>query len=114
MHTVDYYLKKGFPLPYAEYYANGAKRIMSAMPNDDYTVTILFNNGEKRKLDIKPIIDEGGVFKNIETPDAFKRLYLDDSRNICWDIDPNVDSNAVYENKIDLSTEFCYVESTPC
>ena len=113
MRTVDEYLKMGIPLPYAKYYASGTKRIVSAFPNDDFTVTILFNNGEKRKLDIKPIINEGGVFNHIKAPEAFKRLYVDDTYTICWDIDPNIDSNVVYENKIDLAPEFCYVESVP-
>ncbi len=114
MRTVEQYLEMGMPLPYAEYYASGAKKIVSATPNDDFTVTILFDNGERRNLDIKPIINEGGVFKNIETQESFKRMYVDECRTICWDIDPDVDSNVVYENKIDLAPEFCYVESVPC
>lgn len=114
MRTVEYYLEKGVPLPYAQYYASGTKKIVNAIPNDDYTVTILFDNGEKRNLDIKPIIKEGNVFKHIQPLEAFKRLYIDECNTICWDIDPNIDSNIVYENKIDLSPEFCYVESIPC
>ena len=114
MHTIEYYLKKGIPLQYAEYYASGTKTIVSAYANDDFTVTISFNNGEKRKLDLKPIIDQGGVFEHFNTLEAFKRLYVDECHTICWDINPNVDSNTVYENKVDLSPEFCYVESVPC
>ena len=30
MRTVEYYLEKGFALPYAEYFANGRKSIIKA------------------------------------------------------------------------------------
>lgn len=114
MRTVEQYLEMGMSLPYAEYYASGTKKIVSASANDDFTITILFDNGEKRVLNVKPVIDEGGVFRHLASPETFKRLYVDDSHTVCWDIDPGIDSNVVYENKIDLSPEFCYVESIPC
>ena len=43
----------------------------------------------------------------------FKRVYLDDAGCVAWDIDPNVDSNKVWNNKVDLSSDSCYVDSVP-
>ncbi len=43
----------------------------------------------------------------------FKRVYLDEQNAVSWDIDPNVDSNIVWNNKVDLCPDTCYVDSIP-
>lgn len=53
--TEEYYLSKGFDLPTAKYYANGRRKIVSVTPNGDFTLTLSFDNGERRLLDVKPI-----------------------------------------------------------
>ena len=113
MRTVEYYLEKGFALPYAEYFANSRKNIVKATANDDFSITLEFDNGERRRLDMKPTIAQGGVFKSFNNISDFKRVYIDDANALCWDIDPNVDSEKNWNNKVDISPEFCYVESTP-
>ena len=40
----------------------------------------------------------------------FKRVYIDDSNNVCWDKNPDVNSKIEWNNKIDLSCDVCYVE----
>lgn len=30
-----------------------------------------------------------------------------------WDIDPNIDSNKVWSNKVDLCPDGCYIDSVP-
>lgn len=45
--------------------------------------------------------------------DNFRRVYLDEAHSVCWDIDPNVDSNEVWNNKVDLCPDSCYVDSVP-
>lgn len=113
MRTVEYYLEKGFSLPYAEYFANGKKTILKATANEDFSVTLEFEGGERRRLDMKPTLSQGGVFETFNDFNHFKRVYVDSDNIVCWDIDPNIDSNIHWNNKIDLSPEFCYVESTP-
>ena len=81
--TVAYYLSKGFDQAAAEYYAAGRRRIVSVEPNDDFTLTIGFDNGERRVLDMS------------------------------WDIDPSVDSEKVWSNKVDLCPDSCYIDSIP-
>ena len=50
-NTVEYYLSKGFDRKTAEYFAAGKKRITGVVPNNDFTLTISFDNGEKRLYD---------------------------------------------------------------
>ncbi|MCD7785828.1 MAG: DUF2442 domain-containing protein [Oscillospiraceae bacterium] len=111
--SVEYYLSKGFDQKAAEYFAAGRRKISSVSANDDYTLTILFDNGERRLLDVKAFIREGSVFGVLSDKSTFRRVYLDDSRSISWDIDPDVDSNEVLENKIDLCPDSCYMDSIP-
>ena len=114
MKDVNYYLSKGFDQPMAEYYAAGRRKITAVEPNRDFTLTLVFDNGEVRRYDCKPFLEEGTVFAPFRTYDNFKRVYLDDSHCVSWDIDPNVDSELVWNNKVDLCPDSCYVDSVPC
>ncbi|MCH5279454.1 MAG: DUF2442 domain-containing protein [Christensenellaceae bacterium] len=113
MKDVNYYLSKGCDMAMAQYYAEGRKRIIAVMPNEDYTLTLDFDNGERRLYDCKPLLEEGTIFAPFMLYDNFKRVYLDDSHSVAWDIDPNVDSNVVWSNKVDLCPDSCYVDSKP-
>ena len=110
---VNYYLSKGLDKKAAEYFANGRKKITAVVANDDYTLTITFNNEEKRCYNVRPLIKAGGVFKHIENIKDFKRVYLDDCACVAWDIDPNINSQTHWENKIDLCKDACYLNSVP-
>ena len=48
MKTVAEYLAMGYDRKASEYFAAGHKRIVSVAANDDHTLTIGFDNGEKR------------------------------------------------------------------
>lgn len=110
---VSYYLSKGFDKATAEYFAGGQRRIVAVSANEDFSLTIDFDNGEKRILDVSSMLLKGTVFEKISDIDVFKRVYLDDQHVISWDIDPDVDSNVIFSNKIDLCPDTCYVESVP-
>lgn len=111
--SVEYYLSKGCDRAMAEYYASGRKRIVSVVPNEDFSLTILFDNGEKRRYDCKPLLREGTVFAPFRLHENFDRVYVDDTHSIAWDIDPNVDSEVVWSNKVDLCPDCCYLDSVP-
>lgn len=72
-----------------------------------------FDNGEKRLYDVAPIIEKGTVFEILNDLDTLKRVYLDEDNCVAWDIDPNIDSKVVWNNKIDLCPDGCYVDSVP-
>lgn len=112
-NTVEYYLSKGFDRKTAEYFAAGKKRITGVVPNNDFTLTISFDNGEKRLYDMRPVLKKGTVFEPFMKLENFRRVYVDDAHCIAWDIDPNLDSNKVWSNKVDLCPDGCYIDSIP-
>lgn len=112
-HTVEYYLSKGFDRRTAEYFASGRKKIIGVVPNSDFTLTICFEGGERRLYDMRPFLKKGTVFEPFIDPDDFRRVYVDDTNCVAWDIDPNVDSRVVWNNKVDLCPDGCYVDSVP-
>ena len=42
----------------AEYLVGKRRVKMNAVPNDDFTLTLAFDNGEKRFYDMKPSLNE--------------------------------------------------------
>lgn len=112
-NTVDYYLSKGFGQKMAEYLSAGRRRITGVAPNDDYTLTLTFDNGEVRMYDVLPLMSSGSVFAPLHNLSDFRRVYLDENNSVAWDIDPTVDSNVVWSNKLDLCPDSCYVDSIP-
>ncbi len=111
--TVEQYLEKGLDKKTAEYFASGRRKITDVIPNDDFTLTISFDNGEKRLFDVRPLLKKGTVFEPFLNLENFRRVYLDNTHCIAWDIDPDVDSNKVWNNKVDLCPDGCYIDSIP-
>ena len=112
-NTVEYYLSKGFDRRTAEYFAGGRKRITRVVPNSDFTLTISFDNGEKRLYDMHPLLKKGTVFEPFMKSENFRRVYVDDTHCIAWDVDPGIDSNKVWSNKGDLCPDSSYLDSIP-
>lgn len=112
-NTVEYYLSKGFDQKTAEYYAAGRRTIVSVAANDDFTLTLRFDNGEVRLYDAKPLLEKGTVFEPFSDIENFRRVYLDEQHCVSWDIDPAVDSEKVWNNKVDLCPDSCYLDSVP-
>lgn len=111
-NTVDFYLAKGFDRKAAEYFANGRKTITAVQANNDYTLTISFG-GEKRLYNMRPLLKKSTVFEPFLDLNNFRRVYLDDTHCISWDIDPRIDSSTVWSNKVDLCPDTCYLDSVP-
>ena len=114
MKTLEDYLAMGCDLKTAEYFVAGRKKILSVTPNRDFSLTLTFNNGERRRLDMLPLLKKGTVFEQFADYGNFSRVYLDDTSCVSWDIDPEVDSNVVWNNKVDLCPDSCYIDSVPC
>jgi len=110
---VEARMAKGYDRRTAEYFASGRKQIVSVKPNDNFSLSIVFEGSETRILDCKPFLKEGTVFAPFMDLDNFKRVYLDDCRCVAWDIDPTVDSELVWSNKVDLCPDTCYMDSVP-
>lgn len=109
--TVEYYLSKGFDRLAAEYFASGRKKLTAVKANPDFTLTLTYDEIEDRKYDCKPLLDRGGVFVHLRKYEDFARVFIDYGA-VCWDIDPNVDSTVVWNNRIDLCPDSCYIVRT--
>lgn len=49
------------------------------------------------------------IFRSKKTD--FRRVYVDKQHCICWDINPDIDSDKVWSNKVDLCPDSCYIDS---
>lgn len=112
-NSVEYYLSLGCGQAEAEYFASGRKKIVAVRPNEDFTLTLDFDNGERRIYDCKPLLEKGTVFEPFMDYDNFKRVYLDDEHSVAWDIDPSVNSKEVWSNRVDICPDSCYIDSVP-
>lgn len=110
---ITYYLERGYDRAAAEYFAAGRKRLAAVSPNPDFTLTLTFEGGETRLYDMKPMLKPGTVFEHFMRYEDFARVYLDETRCVSWDIDPSVDSEVVWNNKVDLCPDSCYIDSRP-
>jgi hypothetical protein len=69
--------------------------VKEVIPHDDYTLSVVFENGEHGVLDIKPILDFG-VFERIRDPAQFARV------RVAFD-------TLEWEYGVDLDPEFVYM-----
>lgn len=111
--SVEWYLARGFERRVAEYYAAGKRRIMTVQADADFTLNLGFDNGEFRALDCKTFIKPNTVFEPLMNRERFNCVYLDEDHSVCWDIDPNVNSEINWNNKIDICPDRCYLDSVP-
>ena len=113
MKTIEHYRSKGFDQKAAAYFANGRKQIVTVVANNDFTLTISFSNGEKRLYDVLPLLKKGTIFEPFIDIENFRRVYVDNQHCIAWDIDPAIDSEKIWHNKVDLCPDSCYIDSRP-
>src|SRR5258708_27835771 len=68
--------------------------VKEVLPHDDYTLTVVFDNGEKGVLDMKPMLDFG-VFQTLKDYDTFKRVHVAFD-TIEWECGVDLDPEFVY------------------
>lgn len=69
--------------------------VKEVIPGDNYTLSVVFDNGENGRLDMKPILDFG-IFQRIKGYDAFKRVRVAFD-TIEWDCGVDLDPEFVYK-----------------
>lgn len=52
-------------------------RIKQVTPQQDFTLILAFDNGEKRRFDIKPFLDKG-VFVSLQQYEKFSKVHVCD------------------------------------
>lgn len=105
MNTIE------MPKEVREYFELGPRTIDKVIANEDYTLTVYFDNKEVKLYDMSEILY--GVFEVLKDKDKFKECFLDDFGNIAWDIDKQLDSSVYWNNRIDLCADSVYLESKP-
>ncbi|MGA7878485.1 MAG: DUF2442 domain-containing protein [Desulfoferrobacter sp.] len=68
--------------------------VKEVTPHDDYTLSLVFENGEKGTLDIKPML-HFGVFRRIQDLHQFMRVQVSFD-TIQWDCGVDLDPEYIY------------------
>lgn len=71
-------------------------RIIDVIPLDNYELLITFENGEKRKKDMKPYLQKG-VFKKLNDKDFFKKVKIAFG-TISWGENIDLCADNIYKN----------------
>jgi hypothetical protein len=74
------------------------RTITEIRANDDWTLDIAFNDGEKRRFDVKPLLDLE-AFTSLRSIAVFKQIH-------------NGGYFVEWENEADLSADTLYLEGT--
>jgi hypothetical protein len=68
--------------------------VKEVSPREDYTLTVIFENGEKGVLDMKPILDFG-VFQRLKEYEIFRQVRIGFD-TLEWDCGVDLDPEFVY------------------
>lgn len=112
-NTIEYYLSKGFDRKTAEYFAGGRKKSLMLLRTTTLLSRFVLITGKNVCMICVLSLKKGTVFETLAKMENFRRVYVDNTHCIAWDIDPNVDSSKVWNNKVDLSPDGCYLDSVP-
>ena len=72
--------------------------IKQVYPEDNYVLSVIFENNEKRVFDVKPYI-EIGRFKELKEPAVFKAVRVSFD-TIEWPNELDLDPEAVYQASV--------------
>lgn len=60
--------------------------VYQAVAGEDYMVYAYLNDGSVRKFDVKPLIEQGGVFQKLKNKDVFKDTLTVLNGTVAWDV----------------------------
>jgi len=72
--------------------------VVQAVAGDDYTVFAYLNDGTIRKVSVKNLIEQGGVFEKLKNPEFFRNALTVMNDTVAWDLSGHFDPT----NCIDL------------
>jgi hypothetical protein len=72
------------------------KKVISAKANNDYSLTLKFNDGLIKRFDVKPYLDKG-IFRELRNLDYFKNCRI-------------VFGTVQWQNEQDFAPETLYLE----
>jgi hypothetical protein len=74
--------------------------VKKVMPQDNFFLLLVFENGEKRKFDMKPYLNLG-IFKDLNDLKVFNSVKVSFD-SIEWDNEADIDPEVLYENSIKI------------
>jgi len=77
--------------------------VREVTPNEDFSLNVVLENGERRLLDMKPYLDFG-VFKKLRKYERFRRARVAFD-TIEWDEGVDLDPEFVYEKSKPIEDE---------
>lgn len=87
-------------------------RVKEVAATEDYTLEILFDNGEERIFDVTPFLGKG-IFKQLEDKSVFQTAKVS-MGTVCWDGGQDFCPDTLYLDSIPKHGEWKAVaESTP-
>lgn len=69
-------------------------RVVQAVAGDDFTVYAYFSDGSVRRADIKPLIEQGGVFSRLSDDDFFSSRLTVMNGAVAWDVAGDYDETS--------------------
>ena len=97
----------------SKYFANGRRKLVGVEPLEGHRLLLCFDWGERRILDVQPLLDAGGVFADIRSDERFGSVFLNEEGAVSWNRDPTLDSSIHRNNRISLCPDACYLDSVP-
>lgn len=91
-----------------KYYEDGRRKLLKIIANDDYTLDLYYDDSI-RKYDMSNELY--GAFEILKNINKFKEVFIDEDGNIAWEKDSKIDSNIVWNNKIDICSDSAYLNS---
>jgi len=73
--------------------------VKAVVPNNDYTLTLTFENDEKRLFDMKPYLDFGPVFRALKNISLFRSVRVA-FRSVEWANNADLDPEILYPNSV--------------
>lgn len=62
---------------------------------ETYTLLATFASGERRRFDVRPFLTRG-VFRQLQDPDAFVAVRIDEMGGVVWEAGPDLSRDTVY------------------
>jgi hypothetical protein len=70
--------------------------VKEVKPGNDYTLLLIFANGDQRKFDMKPYLDKG-IFRELQDISKFNSVHVCFD-TIEWDNEADFDPEVLYSN----------------
>ena len=74
--------------------------VIDVIANDDYTLTITFENGEVKLFNMKPYLDKG-IFVELKNLKYFKTAMVL-NRTVSWNDRQDICPDTLYEDSIEI------------